>query len=1264
MPNESIGGISVSIAVGLQDLEAQFQQAQQMADAAGKAMASAFNSSAGSLTDLGNAAADTSGKVASLSSNLSTAANGLTNAGIVMSTLSAGIIGLGVEALTTAGKFEQWDVSFTRLLGSAAAAKDMINQLVDFAISTPFEIKDLVPNAQKLMAMGFAAQDVIPMLRTLGDAVSGLGKGADSLNSLTLAFGEMESKGVVQLRQLNMLAIQGIPAIKLLADAYGESTEQITSQISKKLIPASEAIPILLAGINQKFGGMMEAQSQTLLGMWSNLEDATTKTMNAIGQAILPLFKSIEQEAFSVLSGIQNLAEMFAMLPVPVQEVAVGIAAVVAAMGPLLLGLGALSFALKSLVELPVAIEALATAMGLMTGATTAAATAQQAQAVAAGEVAVAEGAAAIATGEASVANVAVAESAGAATFGFAALDTAVKGASLAFAALIGYKVGEWLYENVPAAKAFGDAIGDAVNQNVFMGAALQALADKFAHVKEATDQEANSAFLLSQKLGELGIVIPRGTMSLDEWSQALGRAAAAHQGLSKEVIEGNAGLLKLQEQYGALEDSLDKAQNVLAAAARGLQDGTVSAGEYQMAVKAVDDAQKKLNAGSKDYEFTLGGLTEAYNKNQNTIDTYTRSIAQLLAVQDRTVAQENILDKALADRWSLIQKNIDAIKSQMGAEDAESVAAERLIKSSSELASQQRTIAISVGLAKTALDELTASDDKSVGHQQAVTAAINQYATALKNSGASLDTMITVMVNGVGVIETVGQALQHAKDGLVAVNSAAVVVPEAMDAATGRFNGMTTALRGIVDGATDTINVIRILPPVAAEAKRQFDQMGYGAGNSAGLVAGLTAEMNRTVAAAGQAVLANNNLTTSINHVGEATADALAVEKAWDSGLASTVDNTSKLANSVSKVAGELHNMATKADEAGTAAFDADKSFKATTGSVNALSVGVAFLAMQLSGLTAFAGSGGIINQNQNPGDLQHQLYLAKQAAGDPASQPTSFVTAMSGPLKGQSFNTIDDLTKALDDLKTNAAAATTATQNLADVTKTTTASLTQYVDGVGNVYDSYQKMIDAINANPALGGLTSSIQALSSTASAAMNANQNASAAQQQFVDGLGNVYDSYQALTDAIKNNPLLGGPANSLGPELATGQPSSMSQAMTDALNKMSTPVFSGEGPELAGGQPSTMSQAMTDALKQMATPVFSADTPGYMNNSGAPTSTPFGSFTGTSGTVYKNDGSMQPITIHMSYPQFNNQQQADQIMKQIVTQLRTVAGQKL
>lgn len=1264
MPNEIIGGISVAIEVDLPGLQAQFDQAQKMAKAAGDAMASAFTGAGAGITGLGEAAQSATSKVASLSSALGTAASGFTNAGITLSAVSAGIIGLGVAALETAGKFEQWQVSFTRLLGSAQDAKQMLSELVDFAISTPFEIKDLVPNAQKLMAMGFAARDVIPMLHTLGDAVSGLGKGATSLNSLTLAFGEMEAKGVIQLRQLNMLATQGIPAIQMLADAYGKSTLQITDMISKKLIPASEGIPILLAGINSKFAGMMEAQSQTLLGMWSNLEDATTKTLNSIGQTMLPLFKSLEQGAFSLLSTVQKLAEAFGSLPVPVQEIAFGLAALVAAIGPLLLGLGAVSFAIKSMVELPAAFNALATAVGLMGGSAKTAAVEVTALAEAETLSAEAAGTAAIATKEA--------------TFGFAAMDTAVKGAAIAAAALIGYDIGSWAYNNIPGVKAFGDSITEIALKTPFFGAAMQDVIDKIAGVPAATKAASEGAFLLSQKLGELGIVIPQGTMSLEQWTAALIKAAEAHTHESTAAAEANKGLLKLQETYSTLQDNLEKAQSVLAAAAEGMKNGTVSAGEYQLALHDVDEAQKKLNAGSKDYQDTLSGMTEAYNKQQNTVSTLENTIAQLLGVQDRTQAQDIILAEATSKLTALLKQQADAHGLVAAAAQGQGRAYDGLAKSANDLMTRAIATSLALSQSKAVLDQLTASDDRSAEHTRAVIAGLEQYGNALRASGADLTKAMSITVDGTIITGKLADIIQKAKEHLSDFNTEMVTVPQVVETATGRLNGMVIPLGFIATGVDAVVNVIN---NKAIPALKTFTdlhpQLASGADFAASALKRMNDETERSVTAAGHAVNANSSLAASITKVAEATADALSVENAWNGATATAVDHNSQFANSISGVTGALHNMVTAADAAGTAAFDADKSFKATTGSVNALSVGVALLAMQMSGLTAFAGSGGIINQNQNPGDLQHQLWLAKNAAGDP-SAPNGLITIL------------PKVTAALGDLKNSVSA-------LGDSAAKATASTIQYVDGLGNVYNSYQEMAAAIAKNPALGGLFSTItkgmndfasipvqavagnlngvsDAITSLGDAAGSAAQAIAYATSSIGSRTTNSDGSTTTtgdFTDPFLNFARGGGDAGKgyTAPFLTTGV-SAGSNPTVDFLKQLQstaqvasdlavvTGPMADNNPTLKWLQGLNQAASVAASMKQNLGPGSSASNYYAGYQAGVVPTNNVGTVTSTAGE------SRAGITLQIINPVVRSQTEAEQVLSQAINYLRNTAGLKL
>jgi len=94
-----------------------------------------------------------------------------------------------------AAEYEQTRIAFENLLQSAEQASAFLRDLERFAARTPFELPQLERAARQLLAFGFAAQDILPMLRAVGDAVAGLGGGADMIDRVIRALGQMAAKG-------------------------------------------------------------------------------------------------------------------------------------------------------------------------------------------------------------------------------------------------------------------------------------------------------------------------------------------------------------------------------------------------------------------------------------------------------------------------------------------------------------------------------------------------------------------------------------------------------------------------------------------------------------------------------------------------------------------------------------------------------------------------------------------------------------------------------------------------------------------------------------------------------------------------------------------------------------------------------------------------------------------------------------------------------------------------------------------------------------
>lgn len=202
-------------------------------------------------------------------------------------------------------------ISFGTLLGSDNAGNAELSQLKQFALSTPFQFENLVEDSQHLLALGISAQNIIPDLKGLGDAVSALGGDGSTLDSVTQIFGEMQSKGQVMETNIRELQIRGIPALQILANEYGVSTTQLSKMITAGQVMASDALPKLIDGMEKgtktttAMGGEMAKQSLTFTGSISNLKDGLTQFAAAAGKPIFDTLNAVTAKLADFASGGQ-----------------------------------------------------------------------------------------------------------------------------------------------------------------------------------------------------------------------------------------------------------------------------------------------------------------------------------------------------------------------------------------------------------------------------------------------------------------------------------------------------------------------------------------------------------------------------------------------------------------------------------------------------------------------------------------------------------------------------------------------------------------------------------------------------------------------------------------------------------------------------------------------------------------------------------------------------------------------------------------------
>lgn len=265
---------------------------------------------------------------------------GKTSAGmkyLKRSALAAGVAlgGLAMAGVKAASDYQQSMIAFTKMMGSAEKATQFVKELQDFAAKTPFELPQVQAGAKKLMAFGFEASQVLPMLTAIGDAASGLSLGSEGIDRLTLAIGQMQAKGKVSGGELRQLAEAGIPALQYLADAYGKTTAEILKMSEEGAIPASAGVGILIKGMEEGsknamgFKGMMEAQSKTMAGLMSTLKDTVRNAfVNGFNKYVPAISGTFETMLTKVGPMVESFIEFMGYLVSQIGRVLGGIATV------------------------------------------------------------------------------------------------------------------------------------------------------------------------------------------------------------------------------------------------------------------------------------------------------------------------------------------------------------------------------------------------------------------------------------------------------------------------------------------------------------------------------------------------------------------------------------------------------------------------------------------------------------------------------------------------------------------------------------------------------------------------------------------------------------------------------------------------------------------------------------------------------------------------------------------------------------------------
>ena len=192
------------------------------------------------------------------------------------------------QMMQVRGQFQQTEMAFKTMLQSEEKADALMKQLIRTAAVTPFGVEDVTEGAKQLLAFNVAAEDVNKTLIGLGDVAAGMGL---NLKDLVMLYGTTIAKGKMDTMDLYQFLNRGIPIADEIAKVMGLDVTNAIKEVQKQIKAGKVTSDIFIQAIQSmtaegsKFGGLMEAQSKTITGQISNIEDAIEQMFNDLGKS-------------------------------------------------------------------------------------------------------------------------------------------------------------------------------------------------------------------------------------------------------------------------------------------------------------------------------------------------------------------------------------------------------------------------------------------------------------------------------------------------------------------------------------------------------------------------------------------------------------------------------------------------------------------------------------------------------------------------------------------------------------------------------------------------------------------------------------------------------------------------------------------------------------------------------------------------------------------------------------------------------------------
>ncbi len=222
-------------------------------------------------------------------------------------------IGAGIATFSgigVAARFQKLEQGFTNILGSATAARGLMDDLRKMGASTEFNTEELTGFARLLLATGSTAKGVRRELAALADAASFVGGNTSDVGALAVNMSQIRQAIRPELEDLKQFGTRGISLGKVVGAATGKQMDTGQAIRTLQSMNGRKAFETLLTGMEKAFGGSAVRNAGSLLGVIQNLNEAFGTAMLPTGKLLVPILTGIASGIKAFGEGLGRVNEM------------------------------------------------------------------------------------------------------------------------------------------------------------------------------------------------------------------------------------------------------------------------------------------------------------------------------------------------------------------------------------------------------------------------------------------------------------------------------------------------------------------------------------------------------------------------------------------------------------------------------------------------------------------------------------------------------------------------------------------------------------------------------------------------------------------------------------------------------------------------------------------------------------------------------------------------------------------------------------------